>query len=292
METRANYVLIGVFTLAIVVGVFGFIFWLHRAAGTGDLVSYRVIFDGAVSGLRTGGPVLFNGIRVGVVRDMQTNPQDPSQVVAMISVNKTTPVRQDTRVTLDFQGLTGIASVSLKGGTASTPALEGVDGEPPTLVADRSSGQDMGQAARDVLTRIDGLVAANEAALHDAITNLGAFSATLARNSDRIDHIMAGLDNLAGGPDGKGDIPEAVRSFKQLADNLDKRTAEITVGINRLTATGTKQIELLVTDGRRTLSSIDQAVTDLAHNPQRIIFGGGGSSAPAPATPAPVPSRR
>ena len=114
----------------------------------------------------------------------------------------------------------------------------------------------------------------------------GVFSASLARNSERIDHIMAGLDNLAGGPDGKGDIPEAVRSFKQLADNLDKRTAEITVGINRLTSTGTKQIELLVTDGRRTLNNIDQAVTDLAHNPQRIIFGGG-SNAPAPAAPAP-----
>ena len=67
METRANYIVTGAFTLAVIVGVFGFIFWFQNTAGGGERSSYRVEFVGSVSGLRTGSAVLFNGIRVGRV---------------------------------------------------------------------------------------------------------------------------------------------------------------------------------------------------------------------------------
>ena len=33
METRANYVLIGLFTLAVIVGAFGFVYWFHHVGG-------------------------------------------------------------------------------------------------------------------------------------------------------------------------------------------------------------------------------------------------------------------
>ena len=64
MATRANYIVTGAFTLAVIVGVFGFIFWFQNTAGGGERSSYRVEFAGSVSGLRAGSPVLFNGIRV------------------------------------------------------------------------------------------------------------------------------------------------------------------------------------------------------------------------------------
>ena len=67
MGTRANYIVTGAFTLAVIVGVFGFIRWFQNTAGGGERSSYRVEFVGSVSGLRTGSAVLFNGIRVGRV---------------------------------------------------------------------------------------------------------------------------------------------------------------------------------------------------------------------------------
>src|SRR5450755_1133233 len=115
METKANYTLIGLFTLAVVVGLFAFVYWFQNIGGTGERAFYRVQFDGSVSGLRTGASVLFNGIKVGEVTDLKLNPQDPRQVAALIAVDKNAPVRTDTKVGLDFQGLTGIASISLKG---------------------------------------------------------------------------------------------------------------------------------------------------------------------------------
>ena len=53
---------------------------------------------------------------------------------------------------------------------------------------------------------------------------------------------------------------EATASARLLMDNLDKRTDEITLGVNKMTATATRQIDIA---GR--------AITDLAHNPQRFF---------------------
>ena len=64
METRANYVLVGLFALAVTVGAFGFVYWFSRAGEGGDRAIYRIVFDGAVSGLRTGGAVFFTGSKL------------------------------------------------------------------------------------------------------------------------------------------------------------------------------------------------------------------------------------
>jgi phospholipid/cholesterol/gamma-HCH transport system substrate-binding protein len=287
METRANYVLIGIFTLAVVVGVFGFVYWFQNIGGTGERAFYRVVFEGSVSGLRTGASVLFNGIRVGEVTGLQLNPQRPQQVIATLSIDKSVAVRADTEIGLEFQGLTGIASVSLKGGSPSSKVLAGAGPKeiPPLLTAPPGATQDVTQAARDTLRRLDDFISENQKAFHSALDNIDKFTGTLARNSehidstlanidkfsgalarnsDRIDKIAEGLQSLTGGADGKsGDINEAARSIKSLADNLDKRAEEITVGISRLTKTGT-----------RTLSTIDKAAKNFDANPSRIIWGG------------------
>ena len=78
METKANYVVIGLFTLAVIVGAFGFVYWFHDTGSSSDRVSYRVLFDGSVSGLRTGASVLFNGLRVGEVAKLQLDPKEPT----------------------------------------------------------------------------------------------------------------------------------------------------------------------------------------------------------------------
>jgi phospholipid/cholesterol/gamma-HCH transport system substrate-binding protein len=273
METKANYALIGLFTIAIVAGVFGFVYWFQNV-GVGERAFYRVVFDGSVSGLRTGGSVLFNGIRVGEVSELKLNADRPQQVAVLISIEKSVSVRSDTQAGIEFQGLTGIAAVTLSGGTATLPTLQGSKSDPPTLVASRSSTQDITQGARDVMNRIDNFIAENQKAFRSTLQNLDTFTGALARNSERIDHIIAGLENLTGGPDGKGgEANAAARSIRELADNLDKRTAEITEGINKFTSTGAKQFELLSKDARNTLANIDRTVRNIDKNPSRLFFG-------------------
>jgi phospholipid/cholesterol/gamma-HCH transport system substrate-binding protein len=272
METRANYVLIGLFTLAVIVGAFGFIYWFNTIGGTGERATYRIVFDGSVSGLRTGASVLFNGIRVGEVTELRLDPAQPRAVVAMVALEKSVAVRGDTAVSLEYQGVTGTASIALRGGSDSSPLAPG---NPPTLKVDAAGAQDVTQAAREAMRRIDQLVADNETVLKGALKNIEAFSQTLATNSQRIDNILAGTEGLlGGGPDKPGDIAQAARAIKTAAENLDARTAEISSGLARFSNSGLREWERLASDGRRTLAEVDKMVKNIDRNPSRLIFGG------------------
>ena len=110
------------------------------------------------------------------------------------------------------------------------------------------------------MRKIDTVLAENQESLRAAIKNIDTFTAALARNSERFDRIMAGIETLTGNGDGKGELPEAVKAYHTLAENLDKRTAEIT------------------SDVRRAVGTVERTVRDLGRNPQRLIFGNPGGS--------------
>jgi len=278
METKANHVLIGLFTLAVLLGAFGFVYWFDTIGGTGDRATYRIVFEGSVSGLRTGGAVLFNGIRVGEVTALKLDPAAPRAVVALVAVEKSVAVRADTAVSLDYQGVTGTAAIALRGGSQDAPPPPG---SPPTLTADAGVAQDVTQAARDAMRRIDALVSDNEAVLKAALKNIELFSQTLAANSERIDRILAGAEGLIGGGAGQpGDIAQAARAIKSAADNLDARTAEISAGLSRFSNSGLREWEKLAVDGRRTLAELERTVRGIDSNPSRLLFGGANPTTP------------
>src|ERR1044072_4687361 len=136
METRAPFVVVGAFVLAAIAGAVGFVYWLTTSGALGPRATYHVEFEGSVPGLLVGAAVLFNGIRVGEVTELGLAADSPRRVNATISVSSTTPVRSDTKVGLEFQGLTGVPVVALEGG-----AMLGNTGEGATLMAAPGGGQ-------------------------------------------------------------------------------------------------------------------------------------------------------
>lgn len=194
METRAPFVLVGAFVLAAIAAVFGFVYWLHNTGGLGPRATYHVQFDGSVPGLLVGAAVLFNGIRVGEVTDLGLAPDSPRRVNATISVASATPVRADTKVGLEFQGLTGVPVIALEGGMEVANS-----GEVPTLIAEPGAGQSMTQAARDALRKVDSVLGENSEPLKETIANFKVFSEGLARNTGKLDSIVAGLEKMTSG---------------------------------------------------------------------------------------------
>jgi phospholipid/cholesterol/gamma-HCH transport system substrate-binding protein len=194
METRAPFIVVGAFVLAAIGAVFGFVYWLHNSAGAGTRTLHHVQFDGSVSGLLVGAAVLFNGIQVGEVLDLGLAADVPRRVNVTIAVATGTPVRADTKVGLDFQGLTGVPVIALEGGEDVGPSTG-----PQTLIADPTAGLSMTQAARNALGRVDSVLAENAEPLKDTIANLKIFSAGLAKNTGGLDNIVAGLERMTGG---------------------------------------------------------------------------------------------
>ncbi|MDA9441552.1 ABC transporter [Bradyrhizobium sp. CCBAU 51745] len=287
METRANYVLIGSFTLAVIAAAIGFVLWFQSLHTTKQRSPFRVVFEGPAAGLRNGGSVNFNGIRVGEVVSVKLD--NPRRVVALAMIENNTPLRKDTLVGLEFQGLTGVAAISLKGGEEAAPPPPLDEDGIPTLTADPNKLQDVTEAIRGTLQNINKIVADNQESVKNSLKNLETFTNSLARNSEKIDGVMAkvdgvmlkadnlmlGLNTLAGGKDG-GELFLTVKSIRELAEDFDKRSGA------------------LMTDGRRTLGDISRAVNNFDRNPTRVLFGASNSApaaAPPPAEPAkPAPA--
>jgi phospholipid/cholesterol/gamma-HCH transport system substrate-binding protein len=205
MEIRARYVLVGFFTLAVIAGGFAFVYWLQTAGGVGKRKSFDIHFSNTVSGLLRGSPVLFNGIRVGEVTGLQLVPDNPRAVDATIAVDEHTPVRSDTLVSLEFQGLTGVAVVTLTGGSENGPAPTApLQGGRPVLTASEAAGESMSESARRVLGRLDKILADNTTDVRSIISNIATFSEALGRNSNKVDGIVAGLERMTAGGKGSG----------------------------------------------------------------------------------------
>ncbi len=229
METRANYVLIGAFTLAAVVGAFLFIMWISGYGAPGGHRSYQVVFKGSVSGLSTGANVLFNGLKVGEVTHLTFSRSDPHQVVADIDVSSDAPIDQKTKARLETQGLTGGAAVALLGAPNPGAPLVGQNGRPPAIYAEPTLQlQDildnvaaLSIRATSVLDDTDKLITDNAEPIHSAIGNVDQFTKALADNSAGVDAALKSVGEL-----GKQIGPLAAR-LQTLSDNADRLVQSI-----------------------------------------------------------------
>ncbi len=294
METRANFALVGLFTLAVIFGAFGFIYWFKTFGTATAQKTYFVHFETPVSGLLNGAEVEFNGLKVGSVTDLSLNPNNPRQVDAQISIGANTPVKTDTSASLKTGGITGVSWVGLEGGSTEAPFLPaggvinatGSDLQALLLTAQKLTAKaDKAFDQLDTaLNRVNDLLKTASPGIESSVTNLQQVTEALAdkngnfrqaldsidpgkvRNIMRnADEALAKINNLLGGDSGKtmiADISSAARSIKKLAESL-----------NRFANTGLPAYQGLAVDGRKTLQDVDHAVKTLERDPQSILFG-------------------
>jgi phospholipid/cholesterol/gamma-HCH transport system substrate-binding protein len=198
MENSARYTLIGAFALACLVAAFSFVYWIKNVGGLGQRAVYEIRFEQPVSGLAIGASVLFNGVRAGAVTRIALDPNAPKRVTVTVALDPETPVRADTGVDISYQGLTGAAAVALKGGAADAPKLTSNKGQPPLIVAGSDVGRSLTESAQETLRHIDGILDQNAKPLNTAITGIAAFADMLGRNSQRVEGLIGGLENLTG----------------------------------------------------------------------------------------------
>lgn len=360
METRANYALIGLFTLGVIFAGFVFVYWFSGANTANSRDMYRIVFTGSVTGLTRGSLVLFNGLRVGDVVSVDLLPEDPRHVVALASIDRSTPIKQDTRAQLELQVVTGIASIQLSGGAPNAPQLTAAPGQPlPTIYADRSNFQDimetlqsLASRADDMIGRVNSIISDSQEPITRTVKNVEKFSDALGNNADQIGAVLANSGELAndlsvlarnvdavvaaiepqrvtrivdnvekftgavggssaniettlknvadlsaklntaaddltkvlesasgflsseGSESAFQQVGEAAQSIRTLADNLDKRTAEMMTGINNFTGPGLRDYQALAAKGHQVLSQLNRLLIDIQRNPQQFLFGG------------------
>jgi phospholipid/cholesterol/gamma-HCH transport system substrate-binding protein len=270
MKVRASNLVIGSSTLALLAAaLIGFLGFqkIHRTQQRGPL---RIVFEGSASGLNKGGSVNFDGVQVGEVLSLKLD--NPRKVVAFTMVENSAPIRKDTIVGLEFQGLTGVAAISLTGGLATAPPVPLDEDGVPTLTADLTEIQSI----RDTLHNVDHVLVDNRTVMKDGLLSFETYTAMLASQGDTIDSALgkaesalssfdstvAKIDDfvpgLAKGKD--GELYQKVKSIRELAESFNKRSA------------------IFMEDGRRTLLDISMA----ANKVDRKFVPQAGSTAPPP----------
>lgn len=199
MENRARYILVGLFTLAVIAAGFAFTYWLNTAGALQQRSYYRIRYQNSVAGLLVGSAVQFNGVRVGEVTALDLSRDNPKDVVVTVAITPSTPMRADTKVGIAFQGLMGAPAVAFSGGSGAPLFTETSSADIPVLMAEPNAGETMTEAALAALHRVDAVVSENAAPLKSTIANLSKFTDALARNSDRVDGILAGIERMTGG---------------------------------------------------------------------------------------------
>ena len=208
MEIRANYVLIGMFTLFGLLAGLGFFVWLAKLQIDRQYEYYDVLFS-SVSGLSTAAEVRFNGINVGQVTNIQLYDEDPSKVRVRIEVGAATPVKPDTRAQLQSQGVTGVSFVALSGGSAALPNLrDATDENVPIIRGIRSTIDQITEDAPDILAETLELI-------KDLKTFLGP------ENQGYVSAILSNLDQAS------GKLETALADFSSISETVKTATVEI-----------------------------------------------------------------
>ncbi|WP_173931817.1 MlaD family protein [Chelativorans sp. Marseille-P2723] len=247
METRANYVIVGIFTVLAVLAAFGFVYWTAGIGERGEKAPLRFRIPGSASGLSASSLVLFNGVPVGNIRRVYLDINNPSVAIADAQVDRLTPITASTRADVGLAGLTGQANIELKGGNPQEQNLLDLaeeQGSIAEITASPSAVTDLLQTAPSVLARADSVLETLDVILSDArgpvtdtVRNVERFSEALARNADGIDSFLDNLGALSGTI---GNVSERLDSTLSAAESLieavdREQVAKVVENMNQFT---------------------------------------------------------
>jgi len=259
--------MIGSATLALIaaalVGVLGY----QKIHALRQQSPLRIVFEGSASGLRKGGSVNFDGVQIGEIKSLKLD--NPRKIVALVSVDSNAPIRKDTVVGLEFQGLTGLAAISLTGGAAAAAPVPLDEDGIPILTADLSEIESI----RDTLHNVDRILVGNQSMVKDALLNFETYNASLASKGDAIESVMRKADDAFAGIDSamtkvdnivpglaNGKVDELfakVKTIRELAESFNKKSATV------------------MEEGRRSLLDISEAAVRVTRkfDPQAVSVG-------------------
>jgi len=146
METRGNYILIGLFTIVGLVSAVLFFLAFARVELNRQFAYYDIRFS-SVAGLAEASDVRFAGLPVGQVVDVTLSPELDGQIAVRIEVDAATPVRVDSVATVESQGVTGVGFVAISAGNPASELAMAEPGDVGEITSGRSVIQSLSEDA-------------------------------------------------------------------------------------------------------------------------------------------------
>jgi phospholipid/cholesterol/gamma-HCH transport system substrate-binding protein len=298
LETKANYVLIGAFTIIVGIGLLLFGLWAAKYSSERSFQAYQVVFREAVTGLSVGSPVQYNGIAVGSITKLSLAPNDPSQVIAQLRLDSSTPVKTDTTAKLAITSLTGPSIIQLSGGSPQSRALTEVDKrDVPVIRTSPSALQNITDTANRIVEKLDQVLSdKNVAAISSTLQNLQSISGDIANREAGVQALLVSARDAAQNLDrtlttANGTLSDldrhvvqqlpatlakldaALAKLDSAAGNADAILGENRQAINSFANDGLGQLGPTLGELRGLIRDLRQVSDRLEGNPARYLLG-------------------
>jgi phospholipid/cholesterol/gamma-HCH transport system substrate-binding protein len=297
MQARVGYAAVGAFVLVLGAALIGFGLWLGSGREAGDFRVFYAYTEESVAALNPSSAITYRGVNVGKVTGIELDPDDPTRVRLTFNIRSDAPIKTDTVATIAMQGLTGLGSIELAGGSREAPLLTKTPGSPhPVIRMEPSLLNRLDTALRLAMGTLDQasqrlLVILNDdnaRAIGSILANAERLTGALAGQSDRLDRTLGDLERLARFG------AQAGESLPRLAPRIEAVIAQTEQLLTTLRATG-EQVGATAGDSRRQLAytsgvllpRVERAVGDLGSaadslrdlsdrlsaNPQMLLLG-------------------
>jgi phospholipid/cholesterol/gamma-HCH transport system substrate-binding protein len=305
METRAHYVAVGTFVLAVIVLGFIAVVSLGGVEFAQDLTRYYIFFKGSVTGLSRGSLVQYNGITVGRVVDVRVDPDDLEKIQVTVEIDKNlVKIKTDARAFIDTNLLSGVATVQIRGGTREAKDLEPEPGHRyPVIAAGSSVFQRVTEAGPQLLDRLmvavenlnDLLNEHNRKAVSESLQNVRTITEAFVAPSKEISELVANanhtaremrllLEHLDQSFDSKGGLKDqasqTLTDFDRLAKNLVETNRQLQQvlqenrpALHAFTQATLTQVSDLVSDMQRFMAGLSRFITAVERDPARLLLG-------------------
>jgi len=305
METRAHYVAVGAFVLAIIVLGFIAVVSLGRVELAQNLKNYYIFFKGSVTGLSYGSLVQYNGVTVGRVVDVRIDPDNLEQIQVTVEIDTNrVPIKTDARAFLDTNLLSGVATIQIRGGTPEAAELVPEPGHRyPVIAAGSSVIQRVTEIGPQLLDRLkiavdnlnELLNERNQKAISGSLENIHQITSAFVAPSREAGELIANtnrtvlemtalLDRIDQGFTGKGGLKDeasqALNDFDRLAKNLNETNRQLQQvvqenrsGLREFTQSTLNQVSNLVSDMQRFIAGLSRFVSSVERDPARLLFG-------------------
>jgi phospholipid/cholesterol/gamma-HCH transport system substrate-binding protein len=297
MQARVGYAAVGAFVLLLGAVLIGLGLWLGSGRERGEFRNYYAYTEESVAALSPSSAVTYRGVDVGQVTGIELDPDDPTRVRLTFSIRADAPVKTDTVATLAMQGLTGLGSVELTGGSRAAPLLRETPGSRyPVIEMQPSLMNRLDTALRLAMSTLEQvsqrmLVLLNEdntRSIGAILANTETISATLAGQSARLERTQTDIERMAAAG------AEVGEALPQLAPRVQAVLGETEQLLSALRETGEQvgrsardsrrqlqytggvllpQVERLVDDLGSAADSLSELGERLNANPQMLLLG-------------------
>lgn len=275
METQAHYRLVGTFVLMSFVSVILFIIWIGRGGLGRSYAEYDIFFKGSVSGLKLGSAVSYRGVPIGQVTDIAISPVEIEQIRVHVNIDRKVPIKTDMLAKVESQGLTGVSSIQLSGGSKDSPALIVQGDQPYPIIPSQSSlMEEVSDSLPAVLKRASSLVQdirevfseENKDSISKTLKNIEALTNYMAPGNDKNNSFIVSLQSTI------KNLDAAVLEFAKMNKEFSVILNENRSGLKDFSANGLGALTKFLNEGRETLSTIRRIGESLERSPSRFFY--------------------